>query len=317
MNITLENKETIPVMEAMFGERLSAFLKDAWPNKHFFSDGEVTRFKFGEFNQIYSSPDGLLKEITGTVDVLGKDGYRKTYLNGDSAREDYHNNNVMVYLTDIDQYFEQLADCCQQLSEAFQIPRHYISCEGFLARKGVDVELHFDHETNFMIQLVGEKTWSLAPNKEIKNPLYAYFATNPNRNYEGGINPYTGLAMPTGIENEPVTNYVKPGTVTFLPRGYWHYTTTHSDSFSIGFVINPPTYAEIYTSALLHYLHQQSEFRAHPLGDLNKNQQHVVVLEKIIKASLDVAQSGGGGNVWRSYQEGHHRKGRPFPLYNR
>ena len=61
----------------------------------------------------------------------------------------------------------------------------------------------------------------------------------------------------------------------------------HEESFSIGFVINPPTLADLITYAVLEKLHGIEALRAHPLDTLSV-QARTSILESI-QQGLDEA----------------------------
>jgi 50S ribosomal protein L16 3-hydroxylase len=254
------------ILQRFFGsDGARAFLQDCWPGRPHVHDGEMARLgeiaALPEFHDIRL----LLQQLPGHVDLVHPDGRRQIVHRPLDALPAYLEGTAMLYLKDIE-CLDAVARVCDELAELLGVPRRYIGCEAFAAIGSVDVPLHFDHETNFMLQLRGSKTWRYAPNCDLPNPVFPYFPANPNRYYDDGRNPYTGSALPREFPASLVERIVHPGTVTFMPRGYWHATRTHEESLAIGFVIDPPTMAELVLAPLLARLHAKAEFRAHPLS---------------------------------------------------
>ncbi|MGE7958097.1 JmjC domain-containing protein [Pseudomonas sp. NPDC089530] len=258
------------ILQQMFGDQTEVFLRAHWPKHSYVADGEMSRFtelaKLEEFNDIRK----LFHALQGPVDLLFPGGKRITVAKSADAIAPYNDGAAMVYIKDLEA-LPAVSSACDELAEVLGIPRHYVSCEAFAANYGVEVAVHFDHETNFMIQIKGEKTWKFAENISLPDPIYPFFPNNPNRFYKEGTHPYTGEKLPVAMPQDHQERLVKPGTTTFMPRGYWHSTVAHEESFSIGFVINPPTIADIITYALLERLHGIEDLRAHPLDTLSNS----------------------------------------------
>lgn len=260
----VKNQNT-PILSQFFDKgRCHHFANEYFPEKHFVSHGSMGRLHLLNQVSLFNDTKELLESLKSPVDALGKNGYRKTFINAIDSWEDYDSGDCMLYITDLS-HIPEIDDICSQLASELNVPKRFVTCEGFAAKGKVDVSVHFDHETNFMVQIRGDKTWKVACNSDLINPLFAFFPSNPNRFYDNGLNPYSGEKLPQVMPGEVDEFKVHPGTVTFLPRGHWHQTQTHSESFSIGFVINPPTMTDLVVAYLQKELHKDKEFRAHPL----------------------------------------------------
>lgn len=274
------------IVQQMFGDQTETLLGTCWPKHAYVADGEMSRFSalaaLDEFQDIRK----LFSALPGSVDLLFPGGKRITVAKSADALAPYNDGAAMVYIKDLEA-IPTISKACDELASVLDIPRHYVSCEAFAANYGVEVATHFDHETNFMIQIKGEKTWAFAENTALPDPIYPFFPNNPNRFYTDGIQPYTGAALPRVMPENKQVRLVKPGTTTFMPRGYWHSTVAHEESFSIGFVINPPTLADLITYAVLEKLHGIEALRAHPLDTLSV-QARTSILESI-QQGLDEA----------------------------
>lgn len=54
---------------------------------------------------------------------------------------------------------------------------------------------------------------------------------------------------------------MKPGSVLFLPRGYWHGTKASGESFSLSIRLDPPLYADVVLAQLRQILLAEEEWR--------------------------------------------------------
>jgi ribosomal protein L16 Arg81 hydroxylase len=258
------------ILQQMFGDQTEVFLDTCWPKRSYVADGAMSRFTQLSALEEFQDIRKLFNALPGPVDLLFAGGKRITVARSADALAPYNDGAAMVYMKDLEA-LPAISLACDELAKILDIPRHYVSCEAFAANHGVEVATHFDHETNFMIQIKGEKTWRFAENTSLPDPIYPFFPNNPNRFYQEGTHPYTGAKLPLTMPEGHEERLVKPGTTTFMPRGYWHATVAHEESFSIGFVINPPTVADIITYALLDRLHGDERLRAHPLDTLSES----------------------------------------------
>lgn len=267
------------------------FLRDCWPGEVRVQDGDLARLgalaTVPEFHDI----ELLLQNMPSPVDLVHPDGKRVIVQNPQEALPSYRNGAAMLYLKDLEA-FPAVSKACDELASLLLIPRQYVSCEGFAAVGAVNVPLHFDHETNFMVQIRGDKTWMYAKNTHLPDPVFPYFPSNPNRFYDNGRNPFTRAQLPREWPDGHVERVVHAGTVTFMPRGFWHQTRTHAESFAIGFVIDPPTIAELVVASVLAKLHADQEFRSHPLT-VNSPEGRAQVMERIERLQGAAAGSVG------------------------
>jgi 50S ribosomal protein L16 3-hydroxylase len=80
---------------------------------------------------------------------------------------------------------------------------------------------------------------------------------------------------------------MEPGCVLFVPRGYWHETTTEEDSLSLNFTFSQPTWADVFTKSLQELLLRSPEWRELADGlegtDEDRKEQAVVRFEFLVK----------------------------------
>jgi 50S ribosomal protein L16 3-hydroxylase len=129
-------------------------------------------------------------------------------------------------------------------------------CNAYVTPAGLGVPMHFDDHEIIVVQLAGKKTWTFAPNTQVVNPT-----ANSGRVLSAEVQPYSVgpilKRMPT--PNRSVS--MSPGSVLFLPRGYWHETDAKELSISITFGFRTPCWAELITSYLRRRLILNSAWR--------------------------------------------------------
>jgi 50S ribosomal protein L16 3-hydroxylase len=123
----------------------------------------------------------------------------------------------------------------------------YGRCLIYATPDGKGTAPHFDHNINFVIQVRGTKVWTLSPNHHVVAPM--------NRHTMGlDVDPelatYTDLPMPTSMPSDTISVELKPGSVLFVPRGFWHATEAQGDALSLNFTFTAPTWIDLFTAAL-------------------------------------------------------------------
>ncbi len=117
---------------------------------------------------------------------------------------------------------------------------------------------HFDQNANFVLQISGTKTWSLAPNTNVVRPMTRHTINQP---VEGELQSYAKLPMPTALPADHTQVTLEPGSVLFVPRGMWHATHAESDSLQLNFTFSAPTWIDLLTAALRSRLALSPEWR--------------------------------------------------------
>lgn len=219
------------------------------------------------------------------------DEYSSIHLEPSDALKAYRNNMTLVFdsmqsqdatiAASLKQIRQDLGlvtggeenDLCKARSIAYATPA------------GCGTRLHFDANANFVIQIQGTKTWRLAPNESVDFPTERFTTGS--------------LEMPAALENQchaplidelpedSMTCVMKPGCVLYVPRGYWHETTTEEDSLSLNFTFSQPTWADVFTKSLQEVLLRSPEWRELADGlegtDQNRKEQAIERFEFLVK----------------------------------
>ncbi|CAE81053.1 cupin domain-containing protein [Bdellovibrio bacteriovorus] len=138
-------------------------------------------------------------------------------------------------------------DLCKARSIAYATPA------------GCGTRLHFDANANFIIQIKGTKTWRLAPNESVEFPTERF--TTGSEEMPAALEKQCHAHLIDALDEDSMKVVMKPGCVLFVPRGYWHETTTEEESLSLNFTFSQPTWADVFTKSLQEVLLRSPEWR--------------------------------------------------------
>lgn len=138
-------------------------------------------------------------------------------------------------------------DLCKARSIAYATPA------------GCGTRLHFDANANFVIQIRGTKTWRLAPNESVEYPTERFTAGSPEM--PAALEKQCHAPLIDELPDDSMTCVMKPGCVLFVPRGFWHETTTEEESLSLNFTFSQPTWADVFTKSLQEVLLSSPDWR--------------------------------------------------------
>jgi 50S ribosomal protein L16 3-hydroxylase len=132
-------------------------------------------------------------------------------------------------------------------------------CMVYATRDGRGTATHFDQNVNFVLQLHGTKTWWLAPNTHVTDPLTRYTIGQP---IDPELHSYAHDAMPAAMPEDRRSIVLAPGSMLFVPRGFWHSTEAAGDALSLNFTYSAPSWIDLVTAALRGRLAQSPAWRA-------------------------------------------------------
>ena len=147
---------------------------------------------------------------------------------------------------------------------------------------------HFDQNLNFVLQVHGRKTWSLAANTHVARPMTRHTmgqAVDPE------LASYARLPMPDELPAGGTEIVLEPGSLLFVPRGTWHATRATTDALALNFTFTPPTWIDVFTAALRSRLARSSAWRetAQPLS--------VATFEALLRELADDARGWSAGDI--------------------
>lgn len=157
----------------------------------------------------------------------------------------------------------------------------YSRCLVYATPDGKGTAAHFDQNINFVLQIHGTKIWKLAPNEHVINPLTRHtMGTEPDAELDG----YLEDDMPTEMPKAVKTIELKPGSMLFVPRGYWHSTEAQGEALALNFTFTAPTWIDLFTTALRSRLTLSPEWRetANGVTDPNRRDDAEAYLDTLL-----------------------------------
>lgn len=131
-------------------------------------------------------------------------------------------------------------------------------CLVYATPDGKGTAPHFDQNINFVLQIHGTKTWKMAPNHDVINPLTRHtMGLEPDPEMMS----YLDKPLSTSMPKDAQSFVLKPGSLLYVPRGYWHETEASGDALALNFTYTAPTWIDLMTAALRGRLAQSSEWR--------------------------------------------------------
>ena len=134
----------------------------------------------------------------------------------------------------------------------------YGRCLIYATPDGKGTAPHFDQNINFVLQIHGTKIWRLAPNQHLKNPLTRHTMGSA---VDAEMQSYLENPLPTKMPDDAQTVVLKPGSMLFVPRGYWHSTEARGEALALNFTFTAPTWIDLFTTALRSRLALSPEWR--------------------------------------------------------
>ena len=157
----------------------------------------------------------------------------------------------------------------------------YSRCLIYATPDGKGTAAHFDQNINFVLQIHGTKIWKLAPNEHVINPLTRHTMGTET---DAEMDNYLEDDLPTEMPQKAQTIELKPGSMLFVPRGYWHSTEAKGEALALNFTFTAPTWIDLFTNALRSRLALSPEWRetANGVSDPNRLDEAEAYLDTLL-----------------------------------
>jgi 50S ribosomal protein L16 3-hydroxylase len=250
-----------PTLEALFTEGASTFLDEHWPTRPFVVHGpperlpwferlralDLERFMVEHKDRILSHAFDTERWVQGTADVAPADAYR-AFTEGVALSF----ANVGDRIPELHRWYAALL---AELGVDPSVPR---GISMFAAARSSGTTKHVDPIPTLSVQIAGNKTWRIAPCRELPFPTTSYVVGGelpPPPEAKELVN-----SISTEMPDDSETHLMREGSVIYVPGGYWHETEADEGrSVSLTFFFNLPSRIE----ALLF------EIRARLIADAN------------------------------------------------
>lgn len=220
------------------------FLEHHWPNSRY-STHHGSSF-LGAGWTIKTS--AVIDELLGTwkdrvriheTHLSGK--YNNRVAQSEDARLSYGRGATLSF-DRLEKFSQPVRSALADMSVALNVPAPAFNSAIFVSPQNEGVPMHFDGKENIIVQLCGKKRWFISANHMISYPSHDYLPDAPR---QSELQLYASLPLENYPPAPETIIDLEPGSVLFLPRGFWHQTAAIEDSVSLSIAIATPTRLEL------------------------------------------------------------------------
>lgn len=126
----------------------------------------------------------------------------------------------------------EIAPLGREVACSLGVPEHHVKYTVFCNGPGAKTRAHFDPVDTLALQLKGHKRWRIAPNALAPQPTASWTTLDGS---EGDVELwfYMHGDLPTAMPEGAEEHLLEPGSMLYVPRGYWHETESGEESVSL------------------------------------------------------------------------------------
>jgi len=268
-------------LEALIApHKVEDFLEQTWPLEPFVVHGlsssvrELTEIPF------LQSLDTLLKSWPNQIQVHLPDVSDESsaiHATSQDARKLFSNRMALLF-NNVHTISPVLTEWLQILGRDLGLPTSTIArCMVYATPSGKGTAAHFDQNINFVLQLQGTKKWWIAPNHHVENPTERYTI---GQEIDPELASYVAGDMPKEMPKDRQEIILKPGSMLFVPRGFWHSTEAEGEALALNFTFSQPTWIDLLTLALRSRLSLSPEWRELADGVTSKDSERRLLAQQ-------------------------------------
>lgn len=239
------------------------FMAEFWGKKCFYTQAGLGAAEDLPSRLAGCSTQELLSMTQDPVVVMHKTAsgdYRGTKVPA-SAALDFYEARAALYF-DLSRNIPEVASWITALAESLGQRQSAVRVSVFVSPGGGTTECHFDSNENFTIQLRGHKRWKMAPNSTVINPMDRFTMTG---DMQASMALYWKNEMPVNLELSEIAD-LAPGSMLYVPRGYWHTVEALEPSLSLNFCIRPESWISFFLPLFERRLLAEKEWRENATG---------------------------------------------------
>ncbi len=248
-----------PVLSALLAPVAAAdFLERYWPGRPFVVHGSPDRLPPMLRDPALESAAALARRFRGRLRFTHSGSDQLVEVTDVSAAQ-LLDLGLTVQFIDLSDSVQRARPFARQLEAELGLHEGSITLSAFAAAHDNGLACHYDVSELISIQLVGGKRFHYAPVREVASPCGNQFSATGAPFDELYPQATGGFPKASGVQFDCAD--LRPGSVLFLPRGYWHYTTASEDSLSVSVAINPPPAVRNLLDQLGYLLLQDARWR--------------------------------------------------------
>jgi 50S ribosomal protein L16 3-hydroxylase len=239
-------------------------LPSSWPLDTFTVHGDPARLAPVSSLAPLRNADSLLAVVRRSPEVRVRlwfttsDGrHEQIQVPASEAAKLYRQGGFTLVIDAVHRALPEIARFLKRLAADLGIAEVPVGCNAYLSVPGVGSVMHFDKQENFLIQLHGIKRWRVARNEHLEFPFANHFSGGPLCEPLRRLVPTLPCQMPPSCQEVAL----QPGSVLFLPRGFWHESATEEHSIALTVTFTTPSWADLLLQVLARSLAQAPEWR--------------------------------------------------------
>lgn len=264
------------------------FLRDIWPDEVLI---ERDRRRLDVFCvQRLSSTSELLEAYSRSVSLLSPHEPRRQADSGKEALR-WYEAGYTCYLRSVEAVVPELQALVADLAETIGVPVGAVTCEAFCSRGSSGVAMHSDFDINFAVLLSGRKRWRLAPNTHIRNQTSVCLSGDQAQRDPRQLELADRLPFPEAMPEDCLVADMLPGSLLFMPRGWWHETEAAGDCLQVNLAVKGPDRLSVLTDGLRGILvsyPQWREFADGIAGDGDRRERALAGLAALLPTVREV-----------------------------
>jgi 50S ribosomal protein L16 3-hydroxylase len=241
--------------------KIEEFLEGPWPNEPYVVHGLDQDIQVLKQISFLQSLNSLLNSWPHQIQVHLPDVADESsaiHASAQDAKKLFANKMALLF-NNAQTLSPVLTEWLQMIAKDLGLPAStYGRCILYATPDGKGTTAHFDQNINFVLQLHGTKKWWLAPNDHVENPTQRFTIGQP---MDPELAAYAPGSMPTEMPASRQEIILKPGSMLFVPRGFWHSTEASGEALALNFTFSQPTWMDLLTLALRSRLSLSPEWR--------------------------------------------------------
>lgn len=266
-----KHKQT-SAMSVLFGGRAgTAFCDEGWLSEPHVHHGSLRRLgawtHLDEFADFRRWPKEAGVSLTATM--ASSKIYRKLAVDPKQAAQLFGVGATLTF-NGVHAWHAKLGRQLDAMAVELGLLPRMCHCNVYVSPKGGGVPKHFDSHHVVVVHLVGTKRWTIAPNRSVVHPIDNHVASRaPGPRLARHATGTISRAMPRTSR----VFEMRPGSVLFLPAGYWHRTQSEEHTLSVTFGMRTMRWVDIVRDAIASRLERMPEWREQAWGAAGNTRQ--------------------------------------------
>lgn len=264
---------TVPGLASLIAPfPVERFLSDHWPETPLHVPGPVERLR--EALGVPELRDFRTFERAWPYNALvlskrGGDESSGISIDGPAIRRVF-DAGLPMFLHRPDRAFPALREWIDALRNDLGFPANgQLLCSTHASPGGTTTAMHFDDALSFVLQLSGTKTWHVAPNRSIPRPTGRYSIAMPG--LDGALAACLVEPLPRELPRDAISITLQPGSVLFLPSGWWHAVDGVDESLALMFIGLNWNWADVVSRVVRRTLAKDLAWRKLAIGAGSEN----------------------------------------------